>query len=285
MAHVSIARTPDPGLKIQELLRVAQEAMSLHDFTSAERHGNQALTLAYERLGHDHAETILPLATLARIYVNSWNFSRAEICALTAIELLTSSNQTDSLSAIRMRIILALAMTMQNNRQGVDGVFKKAIAGMRQHLGSRSIELVRTIYDQATAYSHMSRYQEAEELFQSILSVVRDLPTIPGAELDKVLLGIAVAAYGQGDNNRAMVHAEAAYESALLMAGTDHPRIGSIHALMWNLGMALQDSESAENHARGLLVYVARHGAVGVDAETVAAAQAFVSWVNERQCL
>lgn len=271
----------DTGKKINALLQVAQEAVDSCDLVAAAEMGNQALHLAYEHLGSDHAETALPLAALARIYVNLCNFVRAEACALAAIQILTASRQSDTLFAARTRITLARALLMQDKVAG-EALFESAIADLKKYVGDLHPETLLAINSQALAYVRMGRHVEAEKIIQNLLPSLCNKSMAPGEALVKVLSTLAIAVYGQGQCERAASYAETALDQAQ-QPGFPKTMLASIHGLLWQIHVAQKDVASSEHHARKMIETVERHGKSGVDEEVLASVREFVSALDRQQ--
>lgn len=263
--------------RIGQLLRVAQEAIESKDLDSAERHALDALRLADEVLGPDHAEMVLPYTVLSVIYIDSRKYPQAEFCARAAMEILINSNQGDTILAARTQAALAISLCKQSKMDGVVALFECAIVSLKRHIGEHSLETLMALNGQAIAYSMAGYATEAEKILLRIYKLLDGKATVNGLLQCDVLTNLALSVFTQGDISRAIGYAELALSKALGTQDMDRTKIATIHGLLFNINISRNDAAAAENHARKLLDIVSQHNARDIDAETINDVRNFIA--------
>lgn len=282
LTHTNPAKT---GLseRIQQLLGVAQEAIKEKDLVSAERHALDALRLADDLHGPDHAEMAVPYSVLSVIYYDSKKFPQAESCAQTAMEILINSNQGDTILAARTQIILASSLCMQRKTAGVYPLFESAISSLRKHIGERSHEMLMALNNQAVAYTMTGSAKEAEQKFNKLYRLLEDSSPASGLSQCDVLINLGLCVFTQGDIGRAIGFAEMALSNALGSPEKDYSKIATVHGLLFNINVSRNDLIAAQVHGRKMLSIVEQHNIRQFDAETIKEARNFIDSI-ERQC-
>lgn len=123
---------PTPGKKIRELIAFARAAAFVNEWDTAVRHATHALELACRELGVDHAETALPLGTLAWICAENGQYSLAEEYGHAALDLLVNTHQGDTQFAAMVRITTGFAMAAQG-RAGAEPLMTRGHAELHPH--------------------------------------------------------------------------------------------------------------------------------------------------------
>ena len=277
-----LVATSRPGVtdtteRIRALVRVAHEAMDGKDLESAERHAGQALQLASESLGPNHAETAMPYSALAVIYNESRKYGMAEACAQSAMQILVNSNQGDTMHAARTRVALAVALCMQRKLEGVDALFESAIDSLRKHTGERSPEMIMALNNQAVAYAKMGMASEAEQIFHRLYALLGESSPTAGIYQHDVLINLALSVYIQREVARAIGYAELALEKAMPLHEKDYAKIADFHGLLWNIHVSENDRVTAEHHARKMIEIISLHGSKNVDGETIRGVTEFIA--------
>ncbi|MHB8699245.1 MAG: tetratricopeptide repeat protein [Sulfuricaulis sp.] len=256
---------------------MAREALEGNDLDSAERHALNALRLASEILGPDHAEIATPYSLLAVIYTDSGKYRQAEICAQAAMEIFINSNQGDTVRAASTQVALAMSLCIQRKMDGVEVLFESAIASLRRHVGERGHEILTALNNQAIAYSMSGRAAEAEAILLKLYHLLGDSSPTYGLSKCDVLINLALSVLTQGDAGRALGIAEIALSNALCFHAKDYTRIATAHGVLFNINMERKDSIAAEGHARKILDVVSKHNARNLDPEIIKTARNFIA--------
>lgn len=263
--------------RIRQLLAVAQEALNEKDLVSAERHALDAIRLADDFHGPDHAEMAVPYSVLSVIYHDYKKFPQAELCAQNTMEILINSNQGDTILAARTQVILASSLCMQRKTEGVGGLFESAISLLRKHVGEHSLEMLMALNSQAVAYIMTGYAADAEKIFNKLYRLLGDSSPAYGLSKCDVLINIGLCAFTQGDIGRAIGFAEMALSNALCFHEKDYSKIATIHGLLFNINVSRNDSIAAQAHGREMLDIVEQHNVRHIDAETIKDARNFVA--------
>ncbi len=278
-ATASHART---GLseRIGQLLSVAHEAIEKRDLGSAERHALDALRLADEILGPDHAEMVVPYTVLSVIYIDSRKYPQAEFCARAAMEILINSSQGETILAARTQAALAVSLCMQRKMEGVVALFECAITSLRRHIGEHSLEMLMVLNSQAIAYSMAGYDIEAEKILLRLSRLLDDKTPIKGLSQCDVLINLALSVFNQGDIGRAIGYAKLALSKALCFHEKDYSKIATVHGLLFNINLSRNDAIAAETHGRKMLDIIAQHNARNVDTETIKDVRIFIAYIE-----
>jgi tetratricopeptide (TPR) repeat protein len=270
-----------PGNKIRDLIAIARDAASVCEWDTAIRYASYALDLSWRTLGFDHAETALPLGTLAWIYADNGKFDLAEEYGQAAIDLLIDTHQGDTQFAATIRVVTGYAMSAQGKVDGVESMLDTAMAGLRAQIGENHTRTLQACQYRAKALMCMGRWSEAERIFRDLLHRLQHKAARDGLQQYRLLVDLAYATYAQGGHERAIGYAEMALTAAIVAHGKNSAQVAAIHATLWKWNRALGDVHLAQRHAHRL---VAIGSVLRLEAGLVVEAREFLYGTESLSC-
>jgi tetratricopeptide (TPR) repeat protein len=256
------AQARDPQIPVILLNRVGDYLWGRAHYRDAERHLQQAVTMAENLLGPDHPITADSLHILAHVSHNQGNLDLAQSLHERALSIREKHPGADHPTTAHSLHNLAQVLHDQGDLDRAHALGERALAINEARLGADHLDTAASLNNLATVLRDQGDLNGARSLHERALAIWENNLGVDHTTVAWCLNDLAQVLHHQGE----LANARALYERALAIRetrlGPDHP--DTAHSLN-NLAAVLADQGDLDAartlHERALAIREARLGA------------------------
>lgn len=237
-------RFPDsPEIEAAVRHTLGKTYFSLSENDKAETHLAQSLTLREKHLGIDHADTIQSLLSLTSLWLREGRFVEVEEEMRGCLELLESTNQTETVSYVDALTNLAGSLAWQGRLEESKQRYRNAIACAKDVIGDEHRATLNARYMLARVEARLGNHTAATVQYDDVLEVQQRVLGKEHPDTLRTMNDLALFFKETGNLDKAEVLLTQTIEIQQRVLGDDH--IATIIAT-GNLGLVYDELQLYE---------------------------------------